>query len=139
MHFAKQETSDEVTPLVSNSRAISRGCRKYQSRVSILLVIAVLAFVTFCGRKDPERSNTHNYIGFPRDFVWGAATSSYQIEGAATEDGKGLSIWDTYCLVEGKVVDGSSGAVACDHYHRMEDCLFGMLHLFLLEMDIGLV
>jgi beta-glucosidase len=50
--------------------------------------------------------------------VWGAATSSYQIEGAAAEDGRGPSIWDTFCATPGKVRDGDSGAVACDFYHR---------------------
>ena len=56
--------------------------------------------------------------GFPDDFVWGAATAAYQIEGAATEDGRGPSIWDTFADVPGAVVDGSNGDVADDHYHR---------------------
>ena len=55
---------------------------------------------------------------FPDDFVWGAATASYQIEGAATEDGRGPSIWDTFARVPGAIVDGSNGDVADDHYHR---------------------
>lgn len=55
---------------------------------------------------------------FPPNFIWGAATSSYQIEGAALEDGKGLSVWDTFCRQSGKVVDDDTGLVACDHYHR---------------------
>jgi beta-glucosidase len=50
--------------------------------------------------------------------VWGAATSSYQIEGAVAEDGRGTSIWDTFCATPGKVLNGDSGAVACDFYHR---------------------
>jgi beta-glucosidase len=58
---------------------------------------------------------------FADDFLWGAATSSYQIEGAADEDGKGESIWDRFCATAGKIVDGTSGAVACDHYHRYAD------------------
>ena len=57
---------------------------------------------------------------FPSDFIWGVATSAYQIEGAATEDGKGPSIWDTFCQREGTIADGSSGDVACDHLHRLE-------------------
>ncbi|QGZ59000.1 GH1 family beta-glucosidase [Paraburkholderia acidiphila] len=60
---------------------------------------------------------------FKEDFVWGVATSSYQIEGAAREDGRGESIWDTFCRVPGKVVKGESGDVACDHYHRFEEDL----------------
>jgi beta-glucosidase len=55
---------------------------------------------------------------FPRDFRWGVATAAYQIEGAANEDGRGQSIWDTFCRVPGKVYNGHTGDVACDHYHR---------------------
>src|SRR5947209_10018933 len=58
---------------------------------------------------------------FPPDFLWGAATASYQIEGAATEDGRGESIWDRFCTVPGKVRNGESGAIACDHYHRYRE------------------
>ncbi len=55
---------------------------------------------------------------FPPSFVWGAAAASYQIEGAATEDGKGPSIWDMLCRKPGAIWEGHSGDVACDHYHR---------------------
>ncbi|MEU8400258.1 GH1 family beta-glucosidase [Nonomuraea sp. NPDC048892] len=58
---------------------------------------------------------------FPEDFVWGAATASYQIEGAVKEDGRGQSIWDTFSHTPGNVADGDTGAVACDHYHRYRD------------------
>jgi len=56
--------------------------------------------------------------GFPPDFIWGCATSSYQIEGAYAEDGRGLSIWDAYCRETGRVSRGQNGDVACDSYHR---------------------
>ena len=56
--------------------------------------------------------------GFGRDFVWGASTSAYQIEGAAAEDGRGLSVWDVYARTPRRIADGSTGDVACDHYHR---------------------
>jgi beta-glucosidase len=55
---------------------------------------------------------------FPAGFTWGAATASYQIEGAWNEDGKGLSVWDAFCRKPGNVWWGNSGDVACDHYHR---------------------
>ncbi len=60
-------------------------------------------------------------LPFPPDFVWGAATSAYQIEGAAADDGRGPSIWDTFCAQAGRIADGRDGAVACDHYHRMAE------------------
>jgi beta-glucosidase len=55
----------------------------------------------------------------PPSFKWGVATSSYQIEGAVTADGRTPSIWDTFCRVPGAVHDGDNGDMACDHYHRM--------------------
>ncbi|MDQ4035317.1 MAG: GH1 family beta-glucosidase [Chloroflexota bacterium] len=58
---------------------------------------------------------------FPPDFAWGTATSSYQIEGAVDEDGRGRSIWDTFSHTPGRVADGATGDVACDHYHRWAD------------------
>lgn len=60
-------------------------------------------------------------MSFQKDFVWGQATSSYQIEGGAFIDGKGLDIWDVYCMENGKVFDGHTGEIACDHYHRFRD------------------
>ncbi|WP_122818762.1 GH1 family beta-glucosidase [Nocardioides pantholopis] len=58
---------------------------------------------------------------FPPDFLWGASTAAYQIEGAVAEDGRSPSIWDTFARVPGAVVNGDSGEVACDHYHRMPE------------------
>ena len=58
-------------------------------------------------------------LALPPDFRWGAATAAYQIEGAAWEDGRTASIWDTFSRVPGAVHDGDTGDVACDHYHRM--------------------
>jgi len=58
---------------------------------------------------------------FPKDFLWGAATASYQIEGAVNEDGRKPSVWDTFCNTPGKIKTGDRGDIACDHYHRFKD------------------
>ncbi|MFL5721651.1 MAG: GH1 family beta-glucosidase [Chloroflexota bacterium] len=58
---------------------------------------------------------------FPSDFTWGFAASAYQIEGAAAEDGRGASIWDTFSRKPGAIADGTTGDIACDHYHRYPD------------------
>ncbi len=58
---------------------------------------------------------------FPSDFVWGASTSAYQIEGGVDADGRGKSIWDVFCHTPGKVKNGDTGDVACDHYHLWRD------------------
>ena len=55
---------------------------------------------------------------FPEDFLWGAASAAYQIEGYTTADGGGLSIWDTFSHIPGKVANGDNGDIACDSYHR---------------------
>jgi len=60
---------------------------------------------------------------FPPDFLWGAATSSFQIEGSTTADGRSPSIWDTFCATPGAILDGSDGTTACDHYRRWADDL----------------
>jgi beta-glucosidase len=60
-------------------------------------------------------------------FTWGVSTSAYQIEGAANEDGRGPSIWDTYCHGGGHVANGDTGDVACDHYHRYREDV-GLMH-----------
>jgi len=58
---------------------------------------------------------------FPDDFLWGVSTASYQIEGAVGEDGRGTSIWDTFSHTPGRVANGDTGDVACDHYHRYRE------------------
>ncbi|MFI6788014.1 GH1 family beta-glucosidase [Nonomuraea sp. NPDC050383] len=64
---------------------------------------------------------TQPHTAFPPGFVWGTATAAYQIEGAVDADGRGPSIWDTFCRVPGAVAMGQSGEHACDHYHRWRE------------------
>ena len=68
-------------------------------------------------------SDPSSPVTFPEGFVFGSATASYQIEGAAAEDGRGPSIWDTFSRTPGKVLNGDTGDVADDHYHRLEQDL----------------
>jgi beta-glucosidase len=63
------------------------------------------------------------------DFVWGVSTSNFQVEGAAQIDGRGVGIWDTYCRQQGKVQNGDTGDVACDHYHRYREDIAVMREL----------
>ncbi len=58
---------------------------------------------------------------FPDDFMWGASTAAFQIEGAAYEDGKGPSVWDVFCERGDRVFEGHTGNIACDHYHRWQE------------------
>ena len=60
-------------------------------------------------------------MSFQKDFLWGAAAASYQVEGAYQEDGKGLNIWDVYTREPGHVAFNENGDVACDHYHRFKE------------------
>jgi beta-glucosidase len=68
-------------------------------------------------------------VTFPKGFVWGSATSSYQIEGGANEDGRGESIWDRYARTRTNIKDASSGEIACDHYHRWREDVALLRHL----------
>ncbi len=82
--------------------------------------------------KHPEKTlnaSTDNHFNkqaimrksFPSGFVWGSATSAYQVEGGWNADGKGPSIWDVFCMIPGKVWNHDNGNIACDHYHRLEE------------------
>ncbi|SKA12414.1 beta-glucosidase [Enhydrobacter aerosaccus] len=75
--------------------------------------------------RDPENPVAGTRL--PRDFVWGVSTSSYQIEGAAQDDGRRPSIWDLYSKVPGHVANGDTGDIACDHYHRYREDI-GLMH-----------
>jgi beta-glucosidase len=61
------------------------------------------------------------HYSFPDDFIWGAATAAYQIEGAVKAEGRQPSVWDTFSATPGRVLNGDTGAIACDHYHRYRE------------------
>ena len=86
--------------------------------LKLLFVLQLLMVIT---NGDDLKEEDILYGQFPGDFKWGAATSAYQIEGGWNVDGKGLSIWDTFTAIEGKVKDGSDGKIACDSYHKYKD------------------
>lgn len=79
--------------------------------------LAANGFATVAGA-DPMQPQD---LGFPKDFLWGCATASYQIEGAVKEDGRGQTNWDVFSHTPGKVANGDTGDVACDSYHRYKD------------------
>src|SRR5262245_9592859 len=82
---------------------------------------ATLAVSATGGTEAAQAADTDTTREFPSGFIWGVATSAYQIEGAATADGKGKSIWDTYAHKPGRIRGGATGDVANDHYHRYKD------------------
>ena len=83
--------------------------------------MATTAAMKVANAKKAAGKGTEKGAPFPKDFVWGAATSAYQVEGAADEDGKGPSVWDVFCKKKGAVFEGNTGDVACDHYHRYKE------------------
>ena len=72
-------------------------------------------------RRSARAAESFSSDAFPTDFMWGAATAAYQVEGAWAQDGKGESIWDRFAHTPGKIKGQDTGDVACDSYHRYED------------------
>lgn len=81
--------------------------------------------------RHPRHPDIAKSLEFPKDFMWGSATASFQIEGATNADGRTDSIWDEFCRVPGAIVNGDDGTVAADHYHRYREdvALMGDLNL----------
>ena len=89
--------------------------RRHFGKLAGLSALGLAAATPKGSTAEPDR---HAPAGFPKDFLWGTATSAYQIEGAVNEDGRGRSIWDTFSHTPGKIDDHSNGDRANDHYHR---------------------
>ncbi len=77
-------------------------------------------------------------MSFPKDFLWGAASAAYQIEGAVDEDGRGKSVWDVFSHTPGKTYEGHTGDIACDSFHRFEDDLSALLTLGVKNYRFGI-
>ena len=86
-------------------------------------IISSCNSTTDSGEKKSPVLSYKNILEFPKDFLWGTATASYQVEGAANEDGRGKSIWDTFSHTPGKVLNNDNGDIACDHYHKYKEDL----------------
>src|SRR5258708_4781662 len=100
----------------------SRFSRRQFARLAGLSGLGMVATPAEAQDRKAKRSrDRHAAAAFPKDFVWGTATSSYQIEGAVNEDGRGRSIWDTFSHTPGKIEDGSNADRANDHYHRYKE------------------
>src|SRR5262249_33051723 len=84
-------------------------------------LLAAAVGLLAAGRVPRSSPAATNDGAFPADFVWGASTSSYQIEGAVGGDGTGKSIWDVFSHTPGRVKNGDTGDIVCDHYHRWRD------------------
>ncbi len=102
-----------------NTNDISR--RHFLSAASMSALAAGSLGTTRLPAAIAARDDQQASAAFPKDFWWGAASASYQVEGAANEDGRKPSVWDTFSKTPGRVRTGESGDVACDHYHRYKD------------------
>jgi len=89
------------------------------------VVLPALNLLGSCADNSEKMSQeNHQFSGlrkFPDNFVWGTATAAYQVEGAVNEDGRGVSIWDTYSKIPGKILNNDNGDIACDMYHRYKE------------------
>lgn len=85
------------------------------------LLFSACNTATEANEKKSSVPSQNSMLEFPKDFLWGSATASYQVEGAANEDGRGKSIWDTFSHTPGKVLNNDNGDIACDHYHRYKE------------------
>ena len=97
---------------------IGKFSRRQFARLAGLSALGIATSARSADSDARPVTDRHAAAGFPKDFIWGTATSSYQIEGAVDEDGRGRSIWDVFSHTPGKIADGSNADRANDHYHR---------------------
>jgi beta-glucosidase len=97
-----------------NPKALSRR----HVLAGLTATVTVPAWAARAADPVPDAGSAAAAIQFPADFLWGVSTSATQIEGAVDEDGRGPSIWDAFAAEPGRIADGSTPRVACDHYHR---------------------
>src|SRR6185295_12671507 len=104
-------------------RKISRRSFAKVASTAALASTATTALSSVASQPSASLDMSAPAIGreFPKGFLWGSATASYQVEGAVNEDGRGPSIWDTFSHTPGKVVNNATGDVADDHYHRYKE------------------
>lgn len=95
--------------------------RRAFAKLAGLAAVGAAAGARAAENETPASTERHVPARFPKDFLWGTATSSYQIEGAVDEDGRGKSIWDIFSHTPGKIEDGTTGDRANEHYHRYRD------------------
>ncbi|MBB4394448.1 GH1 family beta-glucosidase [Bradyrhizobium sp. ERR14] len=95
--------------------------RRRFAKLTGLAALGVAAGVRAAENEKSASTDRHLPAPFPKDFLWGTATSSYQIEGAVDEDGRGKSIWDIFSHIPGNIEDGSTGDRANEHYHRYKE------------------
>jgi beta-glucosidase len=89
--------------------------------VSLSLFFGLVVFLSITSSVSSLKSSGFSRYNFPKDFKWGTATAAYQVEGTHNTEGRGLSIWDTFSHIPGKIEDGTHGDFADDHYNRFEE------------------
>jgi beta-glucosidase len=118
--------SDDWKPTGNTEDAGRRDFLKSAALAALGISAAPLLF-TSCKTKEATEEQQSadaplaNKLVFPKGFLWGTATASYQVEGAANEDGRGKSIWDTFSHIPGKVLNNDNGDIACDFYHKYKE------------------
>jgi beta-glucosidase len=108
-------------PQTREVMASNQFSRRQFAGIAAGSVLGISAPSIAAGQTGRAGKNSPNRATFPKGFVWGTATASYQVEGAVNEDGRGPSIWDRFVQVPGMISDGSTGDTACDHYHRYKE------------------